>query len=189
MASKPAPFLALLRGINVGGKNVISKEALKKSFEDVGFENVRTYIQSGNILFQSDTANIKEMTEAIEDILTKKLSNPIKAVVLSRRKYKSSVNASPKGWGEDDQFKHNAMFTIGSVTPKKILAQLPEPKAKIEFVGTAPGVIFWSASRKQIAKTTVMKLGASPAYKQVTVRNHNTVFKLLKMFDEMLESS
>jgi hypothetical protein len=50
-------------------------------------------------------------------------------------------------------------------------------------VTTGPGVIFWSASKKQLTKTTLMKLAKSPVYQQVTVRNHNTVFKLLDLFE------
>ena len=53
MAKALPKFLALLRGINVGGKNIIAKDDLRQCFEDLGFESVRTYIQSGNILFRA----------------------------------------------------------------------------------------------------------------------------------------
>ena len=183
MAKHRSRFLALLRGINVGGKNVIPKSALSECFEDLGFTNVRTYIQSGNILFRSDETSVKKLTHAIEDGLSKQFSYRAQAVVLPRKRYHSAIQAAPEDWGKDDRQKHNALFTLSSITPKRVLSQLPAPKTDIETVTTGPGVIFWSASKKHLTKTTMMKLAAAPAYQQMTVRNHNTVFKLLELFE------
>lgn len=177
-------FLALLRGINVGGKNIISKAALRQCFEDIGLTNVRTYIQSGNILFGSEETRISELTSLIEAGLSKRFSYQAQAVVLSRRKYKSALAAAPVGWGADPEQKHNAMFLLGGTSAKKVLSQLPSPKPEIETVTAAPGVIFWSVSKAQQTKTTLMRLAKEPVYQQMTVRNHNTVLRLGEMFDE-----
>ena len=181
--AKASRFLALLRGINVGGKNIIAKDALSQCFQDLGFSNVRTYIQSGNILFQTAETSVKALTTAIEAGLTTRFSYDAQAVVLSRSKYKSAVQAAPDDWGKNDEQKHNALFTLSGITPRRLLAQLPPPTTDIETVTSGPGVIFWSAAKKQLAKTTMMKLAKSPVYLQVTVRNHNTVFKLLELLD------
>jgi hypothetical protein len=85
-------------------------------------------------------------------------------------------------------FSHNETNPddmLGSVTPKTVLSQLAAPQADIETVTTGPGVIFWSASKSHLTKTTMMKLAKEPIYQQMTIRNHNTVFKLLKLFDEV----
>jgi uncharacterized protein (DUF1697 family) len=185
MAKNNPRFLALLRGINVGGKNVIAKDDLRQCFEDLGFTSVRTYIQSGNILFRSETSSVKELTAAVEAGLSDRFSYEAQVVILPQRKYKSAVAAAPDGWGTDDKQKHNAMFTLSSTTPKKVLAQLPVPKTGIETVTTGPGVIFWSASKSHLTKTTMLKLAKETAYQQMTVRNHNTVFKLLELFEEI----
>lgn len=183
MAKNAARFLALLRGINVGGKNVIAKDDLRLCFENLGFTNVRTYIQSGNILFRSEETSARKLTEAIEARLSDRFSYEAQAVILPHRKYKSAVAAAPDGWGTDDDYKHNALFTLSSTTPKKVLSQLAAPKSDIETVTPGPGVIFWSASRGHLTKTTIMKLSKERVYQQLTVRNHNTVFKLLDLFD------
>ena len=185
MRKTPYQFLALLRGINVGGRNVIAKDELRQCFEDLGFTNVRTYIQSGNILFRSDTCRISELTTAIETGLSERFSYEALAVVLSRRKYRAAVDSAPGDWGADDEQKHNALFTLRGMTPKKVLAQLPAPKRNMETVTTGPGVIFWSISRQQQSKTTLIKLPQEPAYQQVTIRNHRTVFKLRELLDEV----
>ena len=180
-----ARFLALLRGINVGGKNVIAKDDLRKCFEDLGLTNVRTYIQSGNILFLSEKTTGKDLTSLIETGLSKRFSYDAQAVVLSYRKYKSAMQAAPDQWGKDDAQKHNALFTLSGITPKKVLAQLSPPKTGIETITTGPGVIFWSVSKKRLTKTSFIKLAKEPVYQQMTIRNHNTAFKLLELFEEL----
>lgn len=184
MAAKPTQFVALLRGINVGGNNIIAKDDLRGCFKDLGFSGVRTYIQSGNILFYATESSVKKLTSAIEAGLSKRFDYDAQAVVLSQAKYKSAVRAAPAAWGKDDNCKHNALFTLSSTTPKRVLATLDEPKADIETVTTAPGVIFWSASKEAITRTTMMKLAKNSVYRQVTVRNANTVFKLQELLEQ-----
>ena len=125
MSSK---FLALLRGINVGGHNIIKKDDLRGCFEDLGFDSVRTYIQSGNILFRSTSTSAKELTTRIEDSLSSQFGYDAQAVVLSHRRYQAAVAAAPKGWGEDAAKKHNAMFTLRSTTPARTLRAAPPPR-------------------------------------------------------------
>ncbi len=185
MANVPSQFVALLRGINVGGKNVIAKDALSQCFQDFGFSQVRTYIQSGNILFRSGETRVKELTTTIEEGLSDRFSFKAQAVVFPRSKYRSAVQAAPGDWGKNDEQKHNALFTLSGLTPKRVLAQLPPPRTDMETVTSGPGVIFWSASKKHLARTTMMKLAALPVYQQITVRNHNTVFKLLELLESV----
>ena len=178
-------YLALLRRINVGGHNLIAKEELRQCFEELGFRSVRTYIQSGNILFRTDKTSIKQLTKRIETGLSKRFSYAAEAVVLSRAMYRSAIDSAPEGWGKDDQQKHNALFTLGDVKPEEVLAGFPAPRAEFETVATGPGVIFWSASKGNLGKTNMLKLAKASIYKKLTVRNHNTVFKLLELFEQM----
>ena len=91
-------FLALLRGVNVGGRNVIGKDDLIRCFEDLGFGNVRTCIQSGNVLFRSGETRAAALTRAIEARLSERLSNPVRAVVFSRARYRAALAAAPDTW-------------------------------------------------------------------------------------------
>ena len=61
-------FVALLRGVNVGGKNMISMSSLKESFEEMGFGGVVTYINSGNIMFKSKEADARKLERKIEQM-------------------------------------------------------------------------------------------------------------------------
>ena len=184
-SNEQSRFLALLRGINVGGKNLISKEKLRQTFEDLSFSNVRTYIQSGNILFRSNATNVKELTKMIENELCDRFSYEARAIVLSHDQYKSAVQAAPEEWGKNDLYRYNALFTLEEITAEEVLAQLPPIKKGIETVTAGPGVVFWSVSKKQVTRASMMKLPSEAVYQQMTVRNHNTVFKLLELFEEI----
>lgn len=185
MGKNQTRFVALLRGINVGGKNIIAKGDLIECFEDLGFQNVTTYIQSGNVLFRANTSSVKNVTAKTEKQLSGRFSYNARAVVLTQRQYASAVKAAHPNWGHQDEYKHNALFTLSDTTAKKVLSQLPDPQADIETVSTAPRVLFWSASKDNLSRTTIMKLAKSPLYKQLTVRNHNTVFKILDLFENV----
>ena len=182
---KTAPrFLALLRGLNVGGRNVIGRDDLIRCFEDLGFESVTSYIQSGNVLFRSRETRAAALTRAIEARLSERLGNPIRAVVFTRARYRAALAAAPDAWGRDDGRKHNAAFTLRGVTPEQAVAQLPAPRPDAETLATGPGVIFWSISRERQTRAAWMKLAAAPVYQRLTVRNHRTVLRLREMLEE-----
>lgn len=183
MSANPQPFLALLRGINVGGNNLISKDELKESFESLGLRSVRTYIQSGNILFRSNETSSRVLTEIIERSLSKKLNGEISAVVIPRTRFRKMVAAAPSDWGNTDGFKHHALFLIHQKSAKRFLSNIPQPRPQIEKVSSFSGVIFWSVKQSQATRSSLMKLPGCPEYQWVTVRNQNTVFKLNEMLD------
>ena len=184
MPNANQPFLALLRGVNVGGQNVISKSEQARCFEELGFTGVRTYIQSGNVLFRAGEPRVAELTRAVEQRLTERLGQPVRAVVFPRTRYRAAVRAAPAGWGRDDDRKHNALFTLRGTTPRRAVSELPFLKPDIESLAIGPGVVFWSISKAHQTRTTWMKLAATPVYRQVTVRNHRTVLRLLELFED-----
>jgi uncharacterized protein (DUF1697 family) len=62
-------YIAFLRGINSGGNQTVRMEVLRKTFEDLGFENVRTILASGNVLFETNTSDEKVLEQEIENVL------------------------------------------------------------------------------------------------------------------------
>ena len=177
--------MALLRGINVGGNNIISKDALRRCFEDLGFTAVRTYIQSGNVLFRAAAGGTEQLTVRVEAGLSDRFAYAARAVVLSYADYRSALAAAPAGWGEDSACRHNALFTLVGTTPGEVLAGLPPLKDELETVAAGPGVIFWSAEKKRVTRSAFVKLPALPEYRQVTIRNHNTVRRLAALLEEI----
>lgn len=174
-------FIALLRGINVGGNNIISMPTLKRCFEEVGFGNVVTYINSGNIIFDSDetdTARLVEMCEAaIEDCF----GFHIICSVISADDLKAAMAQAPSWWGEDANSSHNALFAIAPTTAEEILSDIGEIKHEYEQVEVHEPIIFWSTPIATKGKTRYSKIAGTKAYKFVTIRNANTTKKLLEL--------
>lgn len=177
-------YVALLRGINVGGNNIIAKDDLRRCFEDLGFTNVRTYIQSGNILFRAAEGDSDQLSARVEAGLSERFSYAARAVVLSYAGYHAALTAAPATWGEDAAYRHNALFTLANTTPAEVLAGLAPVRHELETVDTGPGVIFWSVEKKRVTRSAFTKLPALPVYRQVTIRNHNTVHKLAALLEE-----
>ena len=106
-------YVALLRGINVGGNNIIAKDDLRRCFEDLGFTRVRTYIQSGNILFRAAEGETDQLTARVEAGLSERFSYAARAVVLSYADYRAVLAAAPDAWGEDAAYRHNRAVHAG----------------------------------------------------------------------------
>lgn len=176
-------YLALLRGINVGGNNLIGKDDLRRCFQDLGFERVRTYIRSGNVLFRAPAGGAA-LTKRVEEGLSERFAYAARAVVLSRAEYAAALAAAPPAWGEGADRRHNALFTLAGTTADEVLADLPPAKPDIDTIAAGPGVVFWSAVKERITRSAFMKLPTLPVYRQVTIRNHNTVRKLAALLDE-----
>jgi uncharacterized protein (DUF1697 family) len=183
MAGKRTRYLALLRGINVGGHNLISKSDLIDAFEAMGVERVSTYIQSGNVLFESKSIPIARLTRQIETQLSERFDYEARAVVLRREDYHAAVHAAHRNWGQAADQKHNAMFLLEGIHAKDILDSLPKPRPDIETISIGKGVIFWSASIRHLSKTAMMALAKTRWYREMTVRNHKTTWRLAELLD------
>lgn len=174
----------MLRGINVGGKNIIPMQELRECLQESGFSNVRTYIQSGNVLFCSKSTSVKKITAELEKILSQRFDYDAKVFVCSSGEYKRMLQSANSSFGEHEDAKHNAMFIVGKLTPEEILDALPSLKKGIETVSTGARCLFWSVKKKQLGQSTMMKLAKQSIYRQLTVRNHKTTFRLSELLDQ-----
>jgi uncharacterized protein (DUF1697 family) len=114
-SSMTKAYLALLRGINVGGKNKVPMAELKACFEELGCENVRTYIASGNVMFESNIGSA-ELTEELQEALPAnfKLGELVRILVLSRDQLQKVIDQAPKGFGtEPGKYHSDAIFLMG----------------------------------------------------------------------------
>ena len=174
-------YVALLRGINVGGKNLIKMPALKAAFEADGFDDVSTYIQSGNVLFASPEKGSRALTDRIEAMLAEAFDYVPTVVVRSRSQIKAIVERAPKGFGSRPaEYRYDVLFLKEPVTAKKALAEVPtNPAVDTAHVGT--GVLYFS---RLTARATASRLGNivySPIYPSITIRNWNTTTRLLSL--------
>src|SRR5215475_2645314 len=113
-------FVALLRGVNVGGKNNLSMSALKTNLLKAGFEGVATYINSGNVLFTSSQTDARKLETKIERLLATDHKLECKVVVRSLSEMKKLVESLPADWQGDEQWAHNVMFLRHSIDSKDV---------------------------------------------------------------------
>lgn len=180
-------YAALLRGINVGGNNKINMKELKEAFEQAGMSSVKTYINSGNIVFKD--ARIKEqVTLVLEAAIFERFGLRIKVLVYSFDEFSRIAQAVPAEWANDERLKSDVLFLWQQADDEGVLEQLPL-KPDIDRVQYVPGAILWSVDRVQVTKSGMAKIVGTKLYKLVTVRNVNTVRKIYILMKELEEPS
>ena len=142
-------YIALLRGINISGKNKVPMAELKKGFETLAFVEVKTYLNSGNVIFSSDEDNIRKLTDKIEEMIKNQFGLDIPVFVLSREALEDILQNAPDWWGsEDKEIYDNLIFIIPPSAFSDIYNEIGEPKEELERIKDYKEVIFWSFSRK-----------------------------------------
>lgn len=172
--------MALLRGVNVGGKNKVNMKELKATFEDAGMTSVRTYINSGNAIFTTAGRRQLRLADTLEDAIARRFGFRIDLLVRDLKNMRAVVKAIPPGWKNDDTTKCDVMFLWDAVARPSILKQL-QVKPDIDDVRYAAGAIIWRADRNGLTRSGMMKLVGTDLYKQMTIRNVNTTRRLLEL--------
>lgn len=176
-------YVALLRGINVGGNNKIDMKTLKAVFEKAGMTSVKTYINSGNIVFGS-AESAQELPVILEDAILAHFGLPIKVLVYSFEDFKRIAGNIPAGWTNDANMKSDVWFLWPEADSESVLEQLVR-KPEIDRVLYVPGAILWSVDKEHATRSGMQKVIGTKLYKLVTIRNVNTVRKLLGLMEEM----
>jgi uncharacterized protein (DUF1697 family) len=180
-------FVALLRGVNVGGNNMISMKSLKESFEKLGFAQVTTYINSGNIVFKTREADPRKLEKKIEQMLERDYELTSKVVVRSLAEMESLVESLPKNWGANKDWRYNVVFLRHTIDSENILHELEVIK-DIEEVFYRPGTLLWSSLMSALKGTEGLKFSSRKVGQELTVRNTNTTRKLCDLMKKAAES-
>lgn len=177
-------YILLLRGINVGGKNMISMPRLKSVLEGGGYEEVMTYINSGNVLFKSGEEDIIRLQADIHALLFRELGLDLAVLIISAGDLIEVSKNLPDWWGKGEGHKHNALFVIPPATAKEVYNEVGENKPEYERVSYHGNVIFWTAPLETFSKTRWSKIVVTAAYDKVTIRNYNTFMKLRELAEK-----
>jgi len=173
-------YIALLRGINVGGKNKVDMKLLKQTFEQAGMNDVVTYINTGNIIFSSKSHSKTELSRILEEAIHSDFGLHIKVVIRTVDDFKVIVNSIPDSWKNDKNMKSDVMFLWDEVDDESVLKNLVI-KPDIDTVKYVPGAILWSIAKENSSKSGMIKIVGTKLYKQVTVRNVNTTRKIYEL--------
>lgn len=176
-------YVALLRGINVGGNNRVPKAEFKAVLESLGFQDVVIYINSGNAVFSSKTEpNASEVQAALEQ----HFGFAIPTLVLSGKKIQTIAAAIPPDWTNDKPRpdksgqKSDVLYLFEDIDAPDIIEKLGH-KPEIETMMYIDGAVITNVTRVNQSRGSLQKLVGSKLYKQVTIRNITTAKKLAEL--------
>ena len=177
-------YVALLRGINVGGKNLVPMARLRELLGELGYADVATYIASGNVILSSDrsAATIKRELEAALPKTFKLDSELVAVLVLTRAQLQAIVRNRPKGFGDKpDTYHSDAVFLMGIDAPTAM--KVFDPRPGVDAVWPGKGVIYSQRRSAQRTKSRLGKIVGTPAYRSMTIRSWQTTLALLERME------
>jgi len=177
-------YVALLRGINVGGKNLIKMTALQACFEEHGFREVTTYIQSGNVIFDAPKSAQASLGRKIEAALGATFDYSARIVLRSHQQMRAIVERAPPGFGsEPAKYRYDVIFLKEPLTAATAMKSVLT-RAGVDQAHAGSGVLYYSRLISRAAQSQLSRLVSMPVYQSMTIRNWNTTTKLLHRMDE-----
>jgi len=174
-------YLALLRGINVGGNNVIRMRDLAACFEAQGFTKVATYIQSGNVIFEAEQGEAEALAAKIELALATTFSYQASLVLLSRGQLENIVVQAPKGFGRQPElYRYDVIYLKPPLTATEAIKTVPL-KEGVDQAFAGPGALYFSRLISRATASHMSRIIGLPIYQSLTIRNWNTTVKLLEL--------
>jgi uncharacterized protein (DUF1697 family) len=175
-------YVALLRGINVGGGNKIAMERLRAFFEALGYGAVSTYINSGNVLFESGD-NPETISRSLEAGFGREFGCSVPILVKTGPEMRNIAAAIPAEWQNDPLQKTDVAYLFCESDSPETIAELPVDRKFLD-IRYVRGAIFWNVERKNFNKSRLSKIAGHKHYRLMTVRNVNTARFLAAAADE-----
>lgn len=174
-------YIALLRGINVSGQKIIKMAELKKMFEDVGFENVKTYIQSGNLVFQSNLSDTTEIKRLIQKAIENSFGFDVHVRVLIPEEIKAALAGNPFLKDQSLDIKQHYFVFLDETPSEENWNILKNMEWKGEQMALSDKVLFVyypNGAGKSKLTTNIIESRLKVA---ATARNLNTTKKMLEI--------
>ena len=170
-------YVAFLRGVNVGGKGIVSMAAIKEALVALGLSDVRTYINSGNVIFSTRASSAQRLTARIEKALEQHTGMAIQVLVMDHKSLKKMVDAIPRNWVDDKTMRTYVLLLWNELDDRTILDRLPA-KPGIDELRYTPGAVIWRVDRENVTRSQMNRIVGTPLYKKITIRSANTMRKL-----------
>ena len=177
-------YVALLRGINVGGNNKIPMKLLKETFLRAGMQDVVTYINSGNVVFKASDYDIKELSELLEKAIFNDFALDIKVLLRTHEDFHKLLALIPEAWSNDAATKCDVLFLWDEITSQELISQV-NIRPDIEMVISSDYEVIWCVPKDKVTKSSLVKLIGTKAYKLITVRNINTTRKIYTLMNSI----
>ena len=176
-------YIALLRGINISGKNKISMSELKSCFIELGYADVITHLNSGNVVFSIDENDENILADNIKEMIRERFGLDIPVFVILQEELEEVLSKAPDWWGTDDKETYdNLIFVMPSATAEIIAEKIGEPTKELEQIYIYKNTVFWSFDRKKYAKANWWRKTATAGIgEMITIRTANTLRRIVKM--------
>ena len=176
-------YIVLLRGVNISGKNKISMSELKKELEEKQYQNVITYLNSGNVIFECKKKSRKDILQDVHDIIKNKFNLDVPIFIMDASELEDVLNNNPEWWGTNDKEVYdNLIFIIPPTKYEEVYNTIGSPKEDIEKVEEYNNFVFWSYILKDYRKSKWWNKTASTDIKdKITIRTTNTMRKILEI--------
>lgn len=176
-------YVALLRGINVGGKNIVRMADLRDAFEDAGYAEIGTYIQSGNVLFESDGPPAA-LERDIETMLEGRFGLSLVVVVRSHRQLRNVVNRAPDGFGAAPDTHHSDVIFLKAPLSSDQALRAVDLRDGVDQAWPGAGVLYFSRLSERLSQSRMGRIASTPQYQSMTIRNWRTTTRLLSLLDD-----
>lgn len=173
-------YVALLRGINVGGNRKVPMKDLAALFECVGMERVRTYINSGNVIFRHAAQAPEQIAHMLEREIEQEFGFAVDVLVKTGAAITQIADALPESWVNDDSAKCDVLYLWHDMDNPSVLDEVTI-KPDIDDVRYVPGALLWHVERSLVTRSGLVRVVGSPLYQRMTVRNCNTARKLAEL--------
>lgn len=170
-------YIALLRGINAGKERRVDMKKLKAIFESLGCINVSTYINSGNVIFESKDGQ-ENIMKKVEAGLKKEFDFDIPFLVKTEKEMKKITDAIPTEWQNDSSQRTDVAYLFPQIDSKKTIDDLPVKKEFMD-IRYVKGAIYWNIDRNNYNKSHLNKIISHKLYQFMSVRNVNTARHLV----------
>ena len=176
-------YIILLRGVNISGKNKVSMPKLKQLLEENSYQNVSTYLNSGNIIIESNINNKELIVENISKIIEFNFNIKIPIYIMTVPELEDILNNSPSWWGTTNkEIYDNLIFIIPPTTYEEVYNTIGSPKENVDQIEEYHNTIFWSFVLKDYRKSTWwIKTASTSITNKITIRTTNTMKKLLQL--------
>lgn len=176
-------YVALLRGVNVGGNNKVKMSRLKEVFEEAGATEVRTYINSGNVVLSSDVTDRDKLAASLMKAFEGDFGFTVEILLLTAEEVRRVVTGISDEWAEDDSAKCDVLFLWPSIDEPSVVEALGVDPA-VDELRYLPGAVIRRVERRVATRSRLPRIVGTPLYKQMTMRNCNTARRLAELLDE-----
>jgi uncharacterized protein (DUF1697 family) len=173
-------YIALLRAINVGGNNIIKMSDLKQAFIEAGFRSVTTYLQSGNVVFDSEIDEISWIIELIKAKLYSRFNYSSCVIIMTCNQLQHIINEAPAEWQQADNLRKYIAFVRNSVPVSEVLRDI-KPKDGVDSIKAGDRVLYLSTLLSSLTRSGFTQLIGRAVYKDISIRNFSTVQKLAQL--------